>query len=121
MEAVGKLLEEVWRGQVVVLCNPEWGESELEGRFEVVYSFLPLAVQGLLGKKEGVLLKVVKEKGESAKWRIFVKEGEEAFKCVGQQAERPKDEELELALYNAAAVDSPLSKGLRYLRGLGKG
>lgn len=125
LEAVAKLLEDVWRGELVVLLNPEWGEGDsaaggLEGKFEVVYSFLPLAVQGFLGKKEGVLLKRVREKGESAKWRIFVKEGE-GWKCVGQQAARPKDEQLELALYNAAAVDSPFSKGLRYLRGLGKG
>lgn len=124
MAGVFELVSEIWRGEVVVLLSPQWGKDvpeELEGfrrTFEVVYSFLPLAMQGLLGKKEGALLKWVKEKNTTAKWRIFVKGGDGEFKCVGQQVERPKDEELELAMYNASAAESPVTKGIQYLRNL---
>lgn len=127
MAGVLELVSEVWRGEVVVLLSPQWGKDpseELEGfkrTFDVVYSYLPLAMQGLLGKKEGALLKWVKEKNATAKWKIFVKEGDGEFKCVGQQVERPKDEDLELAMYNASAAESPVTKGIQFLRNLTAG
>lgn len=38
---------------------------------------------------------------------------------VGRQARRPTAGDLEVAFYNAAAVNSPLTQGVRFIKGLG--
>jgi hypothetical protein len=38
---------------------------------------------------------------------------------VGRQARRPTSGDLEVAFYNAAAVNSPLTQGVRFIKGLG--
>ncbi|GMH33498.1 hypothetical protein BSKO_01332 [Bryopsis sp. KO-2023] len=124
MDSVFDLIDENWRGEAVVLVNPEWGQDFLDENkqfcdsFDVVYSFLPLAVQGMLGTKEGAMLRWVKEKNKTVMWRIFVKERDGGFKCVGRQATRPADSELELAMYNASAADSPVTQGIKFVRNL---
>jgi hypothetical protein len=49
---VEQLLEEVWQGEVAVLLNSRWSASEVPAdykavveSFEVVFSFLPVAIQ----------------------------------------------------------------------------
>lgn len=41
------------------------------------------------------------------------------WQVVGRQARRPTAGDLEVAFYNAAAVNSPLTQGVRFIKGLG--
>lgn len=69
--------------------------------------------------KDGALFRWQKEKGVEAKWQIFIEENQD-FKQIGQLAKRPSQEELELAVYNATAADSPITKGIDFFKSLGK-
>eukprot|EP01018_Ginkgo_biloba_P011363 Gb_25483 [translate_table: standard] len=108
----------------VVLFNPNWSsedESETNGffsSFEAVYSFTPLAIQGFFSKSEGAIFKHVKSgPPSSSPWLIFVKvEGK--YKCVSSFKRRPDASELENALYNSIALNSPLTKSIKFLRNL---
>jgi hypothetical protein len=43
----------------------------------------------------------------------------DGVQVVGRQARRPTSGDLEVAFYNAAAVNSPLTQGVRFIKGLG--
>ena len=80
--------------------------------FSVVYSYLPLAIQGLMGAtQEGAVFKCVRGGApEGSPWRILVKDDKGAYQQVGAMQRRPEQEDLESALYNAAAAQSPVNK-----------
>ena len=126
-------------GRPIVGVNVEWEHAGDGGRtyrmlgedggpdaafansFAVVYSYLPLAIDGLFGaKQEGAVFKCVRGGApEGSPWRILVKEGNAAeYKQVGAMQRRPEQEDLENALYNAAAASSPVNKGVGFLKGM---
>ena len=88
--------------------------------FSVVYSYLPLAIQGLMGAtQEGAVFKCVRGGApEGSPWRILVKDDKGAYQQVGAMQRRPEQEDLESALYNAAAAQSPVNKGIGVFKGL---
>lgn len=101
----------------IVVLNPEWTREDEEadaflGSFEAAYAFLPLAIQGFLSKTEGAVLKK-----NVSPWLIFVKENGKFTRLASLQR-RPGPAELESALYNAMAANSPVTKSIKFLRGL---
>ena len=88
--------------------------------FSVVYSYLPLSIQGLRGNRAGgAVFKCVRGGApEGSPWRILVKDEGEAYQQVGAMQRRPQQEDLEAALYNAAAAKSPVNKSIGAFRGL---
>ncbi|MCO5614814.1 hypothetical protein L7F22_069098 [Adiantum nelumboides] len=111
----------------ILLLNPGWSLEEEEAEashasflqsFEVVYSYLPLAIQGFFSKTEGAVLKHVKSGAPAGRpWLVFAREGE-SMKCVASIKKRPTAIDLENALYNAMAANSPITKSIKFLRGL---
>ncbi|GIL93574.1 hypothetical protein Vretimale_19992 [Volvox reticuliferus] len=126
---VEQLLDEVWVGPAAVILNPQWAQQGITLPTEyqrvvesiaIVYSFLPCAVQGLLGSKEGAVLRMIEPGAAAAggsSWRILLKERDE-YVQVGAMTRRPTSGDLELAFINAAAASSPLTKTAKFLRGL---
>lgn len=88
--------------------------------FSVVYSYLPLAIQGVTGATtEGAVFKCVRGGApEGSPWRILVKDDAGEYQQVGAMQRRPEQEDLESALYNAAAAKSKINKGIGLFRGL---
>ncbi|KAI5056302.1 hypothetical protein GOP47_0028120 [Adiantum capillus-veneris] len=111
----------------ILLLNPDWSTEEEDAdashasllqSFEVIYSYLPLTIQGFLSKTEGAVLKSVKSGAPAGRpWLVFAKEGE-SMKCVASLKKRPTAIDLENALYNAMAANSPVTKSIQFLRGL---
>lgn len=78
-----------------------------------MYSFLPLAIQFFMSKKEGVVFKF----GDQP-WRIFYQDTN-GLRQIGQQAtRRPTQDDLEIVILNASAADSPLTAAAKGIRGL---
>lgn len=103
----------------IVVLNPEWAPEDEEsnaflGSFEAAYAFLPLAIQGFLSKTEGAVLKNVQS---GSPWLIFEKK-DGKFTRLASLQRRPGPAELESALYNAIAANSPVTKSIKFLRGL---
>lgn len=88
--------------------------------FSVVYSYLPLAIQGVTGATtEGAVFKCVRGGApEGSPWRILVKNDAGKYQQVGAMQRRPEQADLESALYNAAAAKSKINKGIGLFRGL---
>lgn len=121
-----------WRGTFVVTLNAEWdaegiADTDLASfikSFEHVYCFGPLDIQGFFSKRSGCVFKWAKKGSPAAApWHILLREGEAAWQVVGRQARRPTPGDLEVAFYNAAAANSPLTQGVKFIKGLtgGKG
>lgn len=115
----------------VVLFNPNWSydeENDLElksfvGSFNVVYSFMGLEVRGVIKKRRGVVFKCVEDGIVSnEEWVIMVEdeEGEdkEKLKVVSKFKRRPSIVEVESVLYNLMAVNSPITKSVKFLKDL---
>ncbi|KAK7324648.1 hypothetical protein VNO77_28377 [Canavalia gladiata] len=111
----------------VVLFNPKWAFEEesdfgdlssFVGSFEVVYSFMGLEVRGILSKRKGVIFKCVRDGVVSGeKWNVLVEEGEQ-LKVVSSFKARPTIGEVENVLYNLMAINSPITKSAKFIRGL---
>ncbi|KAI3497016.1 hypothetical protein L1887_39396 [Cichorium endivia] len=112
----------------VVIFNPRWSYDEEEnilgdfvdflGSFEVIYSFMGLEVRGLLSKRNGVVFKCVRDgvlSGE--RWSVLVEE-EGELKVVSRFKTRPSINEVENVLYNLMAINSPITKSAKFLKGL---
>ncbi|KAI3804769.1 hypothetical protein L1987_26571 [Smallanthus sonchifolius] len=112
----------------VVIFNPRWSYDDEEsnlgdfrdflGSFEVVYSFMGLEVRGLLSKRNGVVFKCVRDgvlSGE--RWSVLVEE-EGELKVVSRFKTRPSIVEVENVLYNLMAINSPITKSAKFLKGL---
>ncbi|MFS7921151.1 hypothetical protein Hanom_Chr03g00233421 [Helianthus anomalus] len=112
----------------VVMFNPRWsyddeesnlgGFTDFLGSFEVVYSFMGLEVRGLLSKRNGVVFKCVRDGVLSGEmWRVLVEE-EGELKVVSRFKTRPSIVEVENVLYNLMAINSPITKSAKFLKGL---
>ncbi|XP_076895656.1 uncharacterized protein LOC143548351 [Bidens hawaiensis] len=107
----------------VVMFNPRWSYDDEEsyeflGSFEVIYSFMGLEVKGLLSKRNGMVFKCVRDgvlSGE--RWSVLVEE-EGELKVVSRFKTRPSITEVENVLYNLMAVNSPITKSAKFLKGL---
>ena len=56
---------------------------------------------------------------EGSPWRILVKQGgADNYQQVGAMQRRPEQEDLEGALYNAAAANSPVNRGVGFFKGM---
>lgn len=125
--SVVKMVSEAFNPKPVVLLNPKWAFEEesnfgdLSGfvsSFEVVYSFMGLEVRGILSKRKGVIFKCVRDGVVSGeKWNVLVEEGEE-MKVVSSFKVRPTIGEVEIVLYNLMAVNSPITKSAKFIKGL---
>ncbi|KAK7272454.1 hypothetical protein RJT34_29060 [Clitoria ternatea] len=112
----------------VVLFNPKWTFEEesnfgdlsaFVGSFEVVYSFMGLEVRGILNKRKGVIFKCVRDGVVSGeRWNVLVEEGEKELKVVSSFKARPTIGEVENVLYNLMAINSPITKSAKFIRGL---
>lgn len=137
--AAAKRVADLAGGRPIVGVNVEWehaGDGGVTFRqraepaadavevfansFSVVYSYLPLSIQGLMGAtQEGAVFKCVRGGApEGSPWRILVKDDGGAYQQVGAMQRRPQQEDLEAALYNAAAAKSPVNKSIGVFRGL---
>ncbi|KAE8703193.1 disease resistance protein [Hibiscus syriacus] len=111
----------------VVIFNPKWGSEQesgfgdlkgFVGSFEVIYSFMGLEVKGVLSKRKGMVFKCVRDgvlSGEQ--WAVLVEEDGE-LNVVSRFKSRPSIEEVENVLYNLMAINSPITKSAKFLRGL---
>lgn len=123
-------LDELLRGSssAAVLVNAEWDPAMLPAAsralvrpFKTVYAYQPLQVQMFVVKQEGAVLKYAADVApDAAPWRIFTRSGDR-FVQVGRMTRRPAQEDVEFALVNAVAAQSPLTRGIRGVReALGK-
>lgn len=123
-----QLVDEVWSGPAVLVLNPGWSQGDglaavprgyagLVDSFDVVYSFLPCAIQGLLGPKQGAVMRTGEAGSSKAPWRILYLL-DDKFVQVGAMPRRPSPDDLQLAFINASAATSPLANTARFLKGL---
>lgn len=77
-----------------------------------------LSLQGLLGSKEGALVRHV-ERGSPAgvPWKVLQQDGSK-FVQIGQPKARPQAAELELIFINASAAASPVTQAVKFFKGL---
>ena len=133
---VEQLLEEAWAGPAAVLLNPGWQQAgagaaavpkefeALARSFEVAYSFQPIAVQGIVGAREGAVLRRPAGSGGggggggAGQWQILSQQRDGRFVQVGQMKRRPAQSDLEIAFMNASAASSPLTGAVKGARGL---
>ncbi|KAK9938357.1 hypothetical protein M0R45_015100 [Rubus argutus] len=126
--AVMKTVVDLLYPRPVVIFNPKWGfEEEAEfgelssfvGSFEVIFSFMGLEVKGLLSKRNGVIFKCVRDGVVSGeKWAVLVEEEQGELKLVSTFKSRPSIAEVEYVLYNLMAMNSPVTKSVKFFRDL---
>ncbi|XP_050368509.1 uncharacterized protein LOC126786661 [Argentina anserina] len=126
--AVMKTVAELLYPKPVIMFNPKWGfEAEGEfgelssfvGSFEVIFSFMGLEVKGLLSKRNGVVFKCVKNGVVSGeKWAVLVEEEQGELKLASTFKTRPSISEVEYVLYNLMAMNSPVTKSVKFFRDL---
>eukprot|EP00897_Mesotaenium_endlicherianum_P003152 jgi/Mesen1/2865/ME000174S02112 len=109
-----------------VIVNPSWQEetggddlaSRLLKSFEVCYSFMPLAIQGMFSKSEGAVFKFVRGGApEGTPWLLFVMKNNK-LEFATKLKRRPNSSELESVLYESMAANSPVSKSIQFLKGV---
>ncbi|CAJ1956808.1 unnamed protein product [Sphenostylis stenocarpa] len=125
--ALVKRVSDAFYTKPVVLFNPKWSFEEesnfgdlsgFVGSFEVVYSFMGLEVRGILSKRKGVVFKCARDGVVSGeRWNVYVEEGEE-LKAVSSFKARPNIGEVENVLYNLMAINSPITKSAKFIKGL---
>jgi len=121
---VEQLLDEVWSGPFVIAINPTWTQGtpqqyqQLVDSFDAVYSFLPIALHGLLRGKEGAVLRRVAPGSSSAPWQVLMMTGAGDFVQIGQMKQRPEQNDLELIFMNASAASSPLTSIVKSVKGI---
>ncbi|XP_062018252.1 uncharacterized protein LOC133734656 [Rosa rugosa] len=126
--AVMKTVVDLLYPRPVVIFNPKWGfEEEAEfgelsgfvGSFEVIFSFMGLEVKGLLSKRNGVIFKCVRNGVVSGKkWAVLVEEEQGELKVVSTFKSRPSIAEVEYVLYNLMAMNSPVTKSVKFFKDL---
>ena len=80
--------------------------------FSVSFCFQPIALKAFVFQTEGVVLK----EGPDAPWLILKKQMLGGFKPIGRMSSRPSSADIENAFLNAAAVDSPVNRGINAVR-----
>lgn len=124
LEAI-KMVSEGFYPKPVVVFNPKWGFEEesgfgklggFVGSFEVVYAFMGLEVRGILSKRKGVVFRCVSSNVNEG-WVVLVEEKGE-LKVISRFKKRPSVGEVENVLYNVMAVNSPVTKSVKFIRDL---
>lgn len=119
--SVIKAVSDSFYPRPIVIFNPRWGFDEeatfgeLRGfvaSFEVVYSFTGLEVRGILSKRKGVIFRSGLSTG--GEWSVWVEEGD--LKLVSRFKARPSLVQVENVLYNLMAINSPVTKSVKFLR-----
>ncbi|KAK9906156.1 hypothetical protein M0R45_002816 [Rubus argutus] len=83
------------------------------------FSFMGLEVKGLLSKRNGVIFKCVRDGVVSGeKWAVLVEEEQGELKLVSTFKSRPSIAEVEYVLYNLMAMNSPVTKSVKFFRDL---
>jgi len=111
----------------IVLLNAEFTPAppaaarDFIERFEVVYSVLPLEIQGIMGNTQGAVFRAF-EGSKSFFWRSFKldrsKEDGERWEPVGSWKVRPNAKQLEDSMYGSGANTNPINKGISGIRNL---
>lgn len=120
---------EAFHPKPAVLFNPSWSyeeEGEMTGSFvrsfEVVYSFMGLEVRGVLSRKRGVVFRCAKDGGLGVGggegWEVMVEGEGGKMELVTKFKKRPAMGEVENVLYNVMAMNSPVTKTVKFLRNL---
>lgn len=118
---------EAFHPKPAVLFNPGWGyeeEGEMAGNFvrsfEVVYSFMGLEVRGVLSRKRGVVFRCTNDGGLGGGdgWEVMVEGEGGKMEMVTRFKRRPAMGEVENVLYNVMAMNSPVTKTVKFLRNL---
>lgn len=109
-----------------------YGNIENKYAFEIVYCFLPLSIQNFMIKQNGALLKTVPSSSKRTRsdikddlkgdmmWKIFVEKGKNEYVQIANQSRRPRQDEIELALYNVSASEGVLAKTVKFFKNIGK-
>jgi len=129
LKEVEELLYKCRGATLVCATNPRWDDvdppEEYRGmirNFTVLYSFVPLSIQGLLGTLDGCVFKYAGGTGapEAAAYRVFLTDAdqESGYKQIGQMSRRPGPGDLETVIYNAQAAQSPITKAAKGISGL---
>lgn len=120
-----KMVSDSFYPKPVLVFNPKWGFEEesgfgelggFVGSFEVVYAFMGLEVRGILSKRKGVVFRCVSSSNEG--WVVLVEEEKGELKVVSRFKKRPSVGEVENVLYNVMAVNSPVTKSVKFIRDL---
>jgi len=108
----------------VVLLNaaftpqPPKAAKDFVDSFEIVYSVLPLQVEGFLTKaKKGAVFRVF-EDPKTFFWRVFSQDDKKEWTPVGSWRVRPNGKQVEDALYSNGANDNPINKGISGFRNI---
>ena len=83
-----------------------------------VVEFANVVQQGFFKTTEGAVFRWVRDSEASITPWAILQSVDGRWVQIGRQQRRPLADELELALYNAAAADSALTQGAKALRGL---
>ncbi|KAL4856994.1 Protein Trigalactosyldiacylglycerol 1 [Chlorella vulgaris] len=126
LDSVMRLLA-YWRGPAAILLNAEWTAEQAPMEqvafiksFETIYCFLPLMVKVLFIGHEGAVFKwCAGGNPASTPWRIFGMEGKQ-MEAIGRMQQRPTQEDLEAAFYNAFAVNNQVSRATKFVTGIFK-
>ncbi|KAI3425204.1 hypothetical protein D9Q98_008972 [Chlorella vulgaris] len=126
LDSVMRLLA-YWRGPAAILLNAEWSAEQAPMEqvafiksFETIYCFLPLMVKVLFIGHEGAVFKwCAGGNPASTPWRIFGMEGKQ-MQAIGRMQQRPTQEDLEAAFYNAFAVNNQVSRATKFVTGIFK-
>jgi hypothetical protein len=88
--------------------------GRVEPRYYVVY------MQGLLGGNRLAYLFRWSQSKVSKKWCVYMEEKDQTF-CIGQMDSKPSNADIESMVYNASAVKSPVTAGVKMLSRLTQG
>ncbi|KAJ8617796.1 hypothetical protein MRB53_013982 [Persea americana] len=122
-----KVVSDSFYPKPVVVFNPKWGFEEesgfgemggFVGSFEVVYAFMGLEVRGILSRRKGVVFRCVSSSSSNEGWVVLVEEEKGELKVVSRFKKRPSVGEVENVLYNVMAVNSPVTKSVKFIRDL---
>eukprot|EP00466_Bigelowiella_natans_P013249 jgi/Bigna1/136434/aug1.34_g11142 len=84
----------------------------------VVYSILPLQIQGFLGSKKGAVFRAFKEP-KSFFWRTFTREDDDKeWEATGSWKARPNAKQIEDSMYGSGAGDNPINKGISGIKNI---
>lgn len=122
LEDIGQLQQLSKASSLVVVLNPNWVGNDgvpqelrsFTDAVETVYCFLPVAIKAsIFTVQEGAVFKA----DAFSPWRIYM-QSKSSWNAVGRMDTRPTGEDVEVAFYNSTAAHSPLTQGVKFLKGL---
>mmetsp|Transcript_20664 Transcript_20664/g.36711 ORF Transcript_20664/g.36711 Transcript_20664/m.36711 type:complete len:416 (+) Transcript_20664:3-1250(+) len=128
LKNVVDLVESQTKKTHILLLNAEFtpmppsAAKEFISSFDIIYSLLPLDIQGFMGsKKRGAVFRSFQNE-KLFLWRAFMeddkKEGRDRWTPVGSWRVRPNGKQLEDAMYGSGADSNPINKGIQGFRGI---